>query len=162
MESIGTEKAAFALGSPDGVSIEDKCNHDNQRVDDSGKGFVFPSVVESTGNLRRSNTVSIGRNALVIQVLLISIGYTERMHIHMTFYFPTRGVTLVLSMHASCTGWIVQDKHRARTSPCRDPASGRNLYSKAETPSIKYKLNHKDSFLLVPWGGPTSSREKRF
>ena len=34
---------------------------------------MFPNVVESTGNLRKSNTFRIGRNALVIEVLLISI-----------------------------------------------------------------------------------------
>ena len=47
--------------------------------------------MESTGNLRRSNTVSIGRNALVIQVLLTSIGCTDRMHIHMTLYALAKG-----------------------------------------------------------------------
>ena len=42
VESIGTEKVAFALGSPDAVSIEDKSNHDNPRVDDSEKDSGSP------------------------------------------------------------------------------------------------------------------------
>ena len=47
--------------------------------------------MESTGNLKRSNTVSIGRHALVIQVLLTSIGCTDRMHIHVTIYALAKG-----------------------------------------------------------------------
>ena len=42
VESIGTEKVAFALGSPDAVSVEDKCNHDNPRVDVSDKDSGSP------------------------------------------------------------------------------------------------------------------------
>ena len=44
VESIGTEKVSFAPGSPDGVSIEDKCNHDNPRVDDSEKDSGSPAL----------------------------------------------------------------------------------------------------------------------
>ena len=42
VESMGTEKVAFALGFPDAVSIEDTCNHDNQRLEDSDKDSGSP------------------------------------------------------------------------------------------------------------------------
>ena len=39
---MGTEKVAFALGFPDAMSIEDKCNHDNPRLEDSDKDSGSP------------------------------------------------------------------------------------------------------------------------